>query len=53
MCPQIDTGQDTRQQAYSLCRYVYMFRVHVMYIPCSKLSFSTKHANWKLRLGDN
>ena len=31
----------------------YMFCVHVMYTPCSKLPFSMEHAKWQLRLSDN
>ena len=32
---------------------VYMFLVHVMYSPCSKLLFRVKHPKWPLRLSDN
>ena len=53
MCPQIDTEQDTRQRGFSPLGKFYIFHVNVMYTPCSKLSFSTNHVNWQLRLGDN
>ena len=44
----IDTGEDNKQQVFSLS-----FRVHVMYSPCSELSFIRKHVKWQLRLSDS
>ena len=49
MCPQVYTGKVTLCEFFPLSKF-YMFLVHVMYTPYSKLPFSAKHAkcygNW-------
>ena len=44
----IDIGEDNKQQVFSLS-----FRVHVVYSPCSELSFIREHVKWQLRLSDS